>query len=119
MDPAPFWGRTPFACGYGGHRCCLLAYRPSPALENCKVEAGGHRCPLPGLLPMASLVTGPQRKETGQIHPFPPLHPSLRATLQEISVALAHSAWSRGRGVLSEGPSFSLSMCIFLDRTHT
>lgn len=74
---------------------------------------------LSGLLPMASPITSPQRKETGQILPFPPLHPSLRATLQEISVALAHSAWSGGTGVLSEDPSFSLSMCIFLGRTHT
>lgn len=95
--------------------------QPSPG----ELQGGGRRTPvspdpfrLPGLLPMASPVTGPQRKETGQIHPFPPLHPSLRATLQEISIASAHSAWSRGRGVLSEDPSFSLSMCMFLGRTH-
>lgn len=84
MDPATFWGRTPS----GAASQPTGPAQPGPG----ELQGGGRRTPvspgpfrLPGLLPMVSPTTCPQRKGTGQILTFPPLHPSLRATLQETS----------------------------------
>lgn len=126
MGPATFWERTPFACGNGGHMCRLPAYRTSPAQPRRTARWRQEDTDVPGPLQTPRLVShGSANHKSTKKGGRTDAHPSAPAPISQshpsgnLSVASAHSVWRRGRGVLSEDPSFSLSRCIFIGRTHT
>lgn len=120
MDPAIFRRRIPFACGCGGLRRCLSA---SP--EEMQGEAGGCWCSWPALdfqpcFPWDRQSQVHKEMEQGRFSPSCLLHSSLRATLRETpSRALLTLPGGQGGEVLSESPSLSFSLCIFIDKIHT
>lgn len=114
MYPVTFWGRTTFDSGPQPLSPSLQG-QPSPALENCKGQQEDTDGPSPlwtsSLIShKESLIALKSKKEENKAGShLSALHPSVRATFQETSGALAHSP---------EDPSL-LCLCAYLQIEHT